>query len=354
MLLFSRFLRNEFARYRQTFDITLAKSLRASPSGMPNELPNLPIQESASRDLPQASNVSSPNLFAGGGIMGAMMGSYDWSCSPLGPLEEWPQSLRTSVSTCLNSRFAIVMWWGPEMVMLYNDSYIPIIGTKHPSALGCRGREVWPEIWDVVGPMLHGVLERGEATWGDDLLLLLHRNGYQEECYFTFSYSPIRDESGGIGGIFTPVFETTGRVIGERRLRTSRDLADARAASTFSSVQEACQTAIRILAQNSQDFPFAAIYLFDTSETSATLVASVGVEPGATLLPHRLSQSESEPSWIPLANLARGETCDIDLYPLALNGLPTAPWGIPSAEAIAVPMLQKGKDFPTGFWRQFS
>ena len=288
-------------------------------------------------------------VFAGGGKMGAAMRALDWDSSPLGPVEKWPQSLRTSVSTCLNSRFAIVMWWGPEMVMLYNDAYIPIIGTKHPTALGCPGRQVWPEIWEVVGPMLHGVLERGEATFGDDLLLLLHRNGYQEECYFTFSYSPIRDESGGIGGIFTPVFETTDRVIGERRLRTSRDLADARAASSFSSVHDACQTAVRILAQNSQDLSFAAIYLFDNSENLATLVASTGAEPGVTLFPHRLSQSESGPSWIPLASIARGETCEIDLQSSPLDGLPTSPWGIPPVEAIAVPMLQKGREFPTGF-----
>ena len=197
--------------------------------------------------------------------------------------------------------------------------------------------------------MLKGVLERGEATWADDLLLLLHRNGYQEECYFSFSYSPIRDESGGIGGIFTPVFETTGRVIGERRLRTSRDLADARSASSSSSVEEACKTSIRILSQNSQDLPFAAIYLFDKSEDSAILVSSTGAESGTTLLPCRLSQSESDSSWIPLASIARGDTCDIDLEDLILDGLPTETWGIPPVEAIAVPMLQKGKDLPTGF-----
>ena len=288
-------------------------------------------------------------VLAGGGDMGALMRSHDWSSSPLGPVEKWPQSLRTSVSTCLNSRFAILVWWGPQLVMLYNDSYAPIIGTKHPKALGCPGREVWPEIWEIIGPMLNGVLERGEATWADDLLLLLHRNGYQEECYFAFSYSPIRDESGGIGGIFTPVFETTDRVIGERRLRTSRDLADARAASSSSSVEEACKTAIRILSQNSQDLPFAAIYLFDKSEASAILISSTGAESGTTLLPYRLSQSESDPSWIPLASIARGETCDIDLQGFVLDGLPTEPWGVAPVEAIAVPMLQRGKDFPTGF-----
>src|SRR5579872_3472029 len=127
----------------------------------------------------------------GGGEMGAIMRSLDWSQTPLGPVGQWPQSLRTSVNTCLNSRFAILIWWGPDLVMLYNDAYRQIIGAKHPAALGHPGRECWPEIWHIIGPMLEGVMQRGEATWSDDLLLMLERSGYPEECYFTFSYSPI-------------------------------------------------------------------------------------------------------------------------------------------------------------------
>src|SRR6202165_4326470 len=128
---------------------------------------------------------------AGGGGMGAYMRSLDWSQTPLGPVNKWPQSLRTSVSTCLNSRFAILIWWGPDLVMLYNDAYRDIIASKHPAALGHPGRQCWPEIWDIIGPMLEGVLRRGEATWSENQLLLLERNGYPEECYFTFSYRPI-------------------------------------------------------------------------------------------------------------------------------------------------------------------
>ncbi len=157
----------------------------------------------------------------------------------LGPVAHWPQSLRTSVSTCLNSRFAILIWWGPDLVMLYNDAYRDIIAAKHPAALGRPGRECWPEIWHIIGPMLEGVLQRGEATWSNDSAALLERNGYPEECYFTFSYSPIRDESGGIGGVFTPVAETTEHVIGERRLRTLRDLAGR--ASGAHDVRAACR-----------------------------------------------------------------------------------------------------------------
>ena len=113
------------------------------------------------------------SFLSGGGEMGSLMRAFDWSRTSLGPIEAWPQSLRTSVSTCLNSRFAIVMWWGRELITLYNDAYTVILGKKHPDALGAPAARVWPEIWQIVGPMLRGVMERGDATWSDNLLLEL-------------------------------------------------------------------------------------------------------------------------------------------------------------------------------------
>src|SRR5512139_2045583 len=143
-----------------------------------------------------------------GGEMGRLVGEFEWSSSPLGPLDRWPQSLRTAVSVCLTSRFPILLWWGPELVMIYNDAYRPMLGaSKHPAALGAAGKLIWPEIWHVIGPMLHGVLAGQGATWSDDQLLLLDRNGFLEECYFTYSYSPIVDESGATGGGFCAVTE---------------------------------------------------------------------------------------------------------------------------------------------------
>jgi PAS domain S-box-containing protein len=184
---------------------------------------------------------------------------FDWASTSIGPRDLWPQSLRTSVSICLASRFPILIWWGPELIKIYNDAYAPILGAKEPHALGAPGREVWPEIWPVIGPMLDQVLNEGRATWSDDQLLLMERHGYQEETYFTFSDSPSLDESGGVGGIFTAVFETTNRVLGERRLDTLRQLA-ARA-SISRSVEEACLAAIEIFGSNPKDVPFGAIYL---------------------------------------------------------------------------------------------
>ena len=222
---------------------------------------------------PQAAS----NCLAGGGEMGALMRSINWARTPLGPIESWPQSLRTSVSLCLNSRFPILIWWGAELVMLYNDAYRPMLGaTKHPQAMGCAGREVWPEIWPIIGPMLEGVLDKGEATWSDDQLLLLDRNGFLEECYFTFSYSPIRDESGSVGGVFCAVTETTRRVLGERRLQTLRALAEQ--ATQAKSAEEACALAARTLEENPYDLPFALLFLLDEGARQARLSGVVRID----------------------------------------------------------------------------
>ena len=182
-----------------------------------------------------------------GGEMGRLVREMDWSASPLGAIERWPQSLLTSVSLCLDCAFPILIWWGPELVMIYNDEYRSVLGSeKHPAALGAAGRAVFPELWDVIGPMLTQVVETGQATRSRDLLLLMNRDGFEEETYFSFSYSPIRDESGGVGGVFTPVLETTGKVVGERRLRTLRELA---ALGGADSVGRAAADAASVLAQ---------------------------------------------------------------------------------------------------------
>lgn len=156
-------------------------------------------------------------FLAGGGNMGALIRARDWTTTPLGSPESWPQSLRTSVSTCLNCSFPILIWWGPELVKIYNDAYSEILADKHPWALGMPGKQVWPEIWDTIEPMLSRAMAQGEAAPAEDLLLRLHRRGFLEECYFSFSYSPIRDENGRIVGVFCPVIETTKRVFAERR-----------------------------------------------------------------------------------------------------------------------------------------
>jgi hypothetical protein len=138
------------------------------------------------------------DIFPGQSEMAQRMRALDWSRTSLGPVEQWPQSLRTSVSTCLDCAFPIILWWGPEFIVLYNDEYRPMLGPKHPAALGRPGLSVWSEIADIIGPMLTQVYERGEATRSRDLLLHIDR-GYPEEAYFSFSYSPIHGENGKVG-----------------------------------------------------------------------------------------------------------------------------------------------------------
>jgi hypothetical protein len=146
----------------------------------------------------------------GGGDMGARR-AHHWAATPFGPIQSWPQGLRSAVSICLNSRFPIAIYWGPELALLYNDAWSPIPGDKHPWALGRAGREVWPEIWDAIGPLYAQVQSTGEGVWQQDQLLPMHRHGYTEECYFNFTFSPIRGDDGRVDGIFNAVVETTFR-----------------------------------------------------------------------------------------------------------------------------------------------
>jgi PAS domain S-box-containing protein len=245
----------------------------------------------------------------------------------------------------LNSRFAILIWWGPELVMLYNDAYRQIIGTKHPAALGCPGRECWPEIWHIIGPMLEGVLERGEATWSSDLLLMLERSGYPEECYFTFSYSPIRDESGKIAGVFTPVADTTERVINERRMRTLRDLA-ARA-STARDIQPACAAIAETLSENPHSIPFASLYLLDDQRTSAALVAAAGIEIGTMAARPVIHPAELPP---PLSDaVLRTELTVIDDLASLCGPLPCGAWAVQARSGVVLPIVLPGQASPIGF-----
>ena len=219
---------------------------------------------------------SAYDFLAGGGEMGALCRTLDWASTALGPVEAWPQSLRSALSVCLGSRFPIVIYWGPSCTVLYNDRYAEILGKKHPWALGRPCREVWSEIWDVIAPMLQGVLDTGEATWSEDQLLILERRGYPEECYFSFSFSPVRGAEGSVDGIFTAVIESTGRVLGERRLRTLRNLAARMAAAQGE--EEAWQGSIDALADNPHDLPFALLYRAESEAGPLRLVAGRGVD----------------------------------------------------------------------------
>ena len=198
-------------------------------------------------------------ILQGGGEMGALMRRTDWAKTALGPVEAWPQSLRLAAGILLESRFPMYLAWGPEYVQLYNDGYRPILGsTKHPAAMGGRSADTFAESWHIIGPMFEGV-RRGVATGSEDWMLPLDRHGYLEECFFTFSYSPVRDESGEVGGVHVTVVETTARVLAARRLRALHALAEGAAGAA--TAEEACLRSGRILEDHGHDLSFALLYL---------------------------------------------------------------------------------------------
>jgi hypothetical protein len=159
----------------------------------------------------------------GGGEMGKLIRSMDWSKTPLGPIESWPQSLRTTVSLCLASNFPIALAWGPKHVQIYNDGYWPICGEKHPGSMGQDFTECWAAPWPVIGEAFARALA-GQTSFLENQRMFLDRNGYLEETFFTFSFSPIRHDT-GVAGLFHPVTETTSKMLSERRTRALRDLA---------------------------------------------------------------------------------------------------------------------------------
>ncbi len=146
--------------------------------------------------------------------MGRLMREFNWAQTSLGTPEEWPQSLRTTVGILLNSRFPMFLFWGPDLIQFYNDAYRPSLGAggKHPTALGQKAVDCWPEIWADIHPLLQQVLAGGDSTWSEDQLLPFHRNGQIEDIYWTFSYGAVRNDSGEIGGVLTVCQETTDKV----------------------------------------------------------------------------------------------------------------------------------------------
>ena len=220
--------------------------------------------------------------FAGNGEMAARMQVFDWSKTPVGAVEDWPQSLRTVVRIMLTSRYAMWMAWGPDLTLFYNDAYTPTLGIKHAWALGAPAAKVWGEIWPDIGPRIERVLKTGQATWDEGLGLLLERSGYSEETYHTFSYSPLADDLGVVSGMLCVVTEETERVINERRLKTLRNLAER--TTHAQTVAEACRLVVAALGANPADIPFSLVYLTDRDGETARLLAfepaSGGIEGG--------------------------------------------------------------------------
>ena len=288
---------------------------------------------------------------AGGGEMGARMRSYDWTKTPLGAVHAWSQSLRTAVGIMINSRYPMFVWWGPQLINLYNDAYIPMLGARHPAALGNEAASVWGDIWSVVGPQAEIVLREGRATWNDEVLLLMERNNFIEETYFTWSYSPIADDDGTINGVFCAVTEETQKVLSRRRLKTLRDLSE-RALAESRSVEQACHTAAETLAENNNDLPFAWVYLLEADGTTATLSEAVGMSEGmAIAAAGRISIDTASDIWNFGGVLATRQPYTIENLDEAFGQAAAAAWSHGWTRRAIVAPLAKSRvhDSPAGF-----
>lgn len=285
------------------------------------------------------------------GEMGELMRATDWRKTPLGAPETWSPALRMMVKFLLANRFPQLLWWGPEHCCLYNDAYVPVLGAKHPWALGRPTAEVWGEIWNVLKPLVETPFHGGPATWMEDIPLEVNRRGFFEETHFTIAYSPVPDETvaSGIGGVLATVHEITEKVVGERRVVALRDLG-ARPVE-LKSAEEACKMAAEALARHGQDVPFALIYLLERNAEKARLVSASGVDsndPGCQKEIDVAGGGGAE-IWPVAQALAREEIQLVERLQGKFAQVPQGPWSDPPNQAAVVPIRSNIAHQPAGF-----
>jgi signal transduction histidine kinase len=315
---------------------------------LPNTIRKL-FENSASKTIEGTTTETAlpPRSARGGGALGQLVGEFDWSKTPLGPVEEWPQSLKTVVRVLLTSRFAMWMSWGPELTFLYNDDYARMtLGKKHPWALGKPFHEVWREIWDDLAPRIRRVMDTGEATWDEALLLFLERSGYREETYHTFSYSPLFGDDSKVAGLLCVVTEETDRVIGERRLRTLRSLAGE--LSKTITEEEVVSCIARCLGENQKDLPFTLLYLFTEDGNEARLACQTGIVEGHPAAPESIPLTGKNQPW-PISDLLTGkDSIVVENLPERFESVPSGSWDKSPWRAILLPITSQGQDKPAG------
>ncbi|MET0790021.1 MAG: ATP-binding protein [Polyangiaceae bacterium] len=243
------------------------------------------------------------NALLGGGEAGKLVRSIDWTATPIGPIETWSNSLKATVGIVLHSRHPMFLWWGTELIQFYNDAYTPSFGQgRHPAAMGQRGRDCWGDIWPIIWPQIEDVMARAQASWNEDALVPILRNGRLEEVYWTYGYSPVFDDDGSVGGTLVVCTETTSRVLAARRVRVLGDLTESTTLAT--DVARVDRIALQALGRATFDVPFAFICTSDGER--ATVIDAAGLsEPQATELAERIGQPvlsnlESEASVAPL------------------------------------------------------
>ena len=289
-------------------------------------------------------DASLEDWLVGGGEMAKVIKAMDWSKTPLGPMASWPQSLRTTVSLVQASNSPISLAWGAGHVQIYNDGYWPICGAKHPTSMGQDFRECWASAFPVIGEA-YARAWSGQSAYLEKMRMFLDRYGFLEETWFTFSFSPITDESGGIGGLFHPVTEMTSQMLSERRTKTLRDLAShAGRARTAEDVFAICA---QVLAEADLDLPFVLFYLLDWDGRQARLVGETGLRPGTSVSPELVDiRAPSDRPW-PIGEVARaGEPQQIADAAQLLAGMTVGPYPEIPKMAFALPITQPGREKP--------
>ncbi|MEG4217130.1 PAS domain-containing protein [Microcoleus sp. Pol14C6] len=283
-------------------------------------------------------------IFAGNSEMAMLMRSHDWSLSALGAVETWSQSLKTAIRIILGSRYPMFVWWGQQMTKFYNDAYIPVLGKRHPQALGQPASRVWAEIWDTLGPQAEAVLNQGQSTWNQELLLVMERNGYTEETYFTFSYSPVANDDGPVGGVFCACSEDTQRVLSDRRLATLRELA---AETVTAKTQEAaCEISATVLTNNAYDIPFALFYLLDGESEIARLAGTTRLAAGTLGSCETIELTSAQKcQWELKQVIETGESRIIEDLEAQFGLLPGGAWSQSPHQAVVLPLARSGETF---------
>lgn len=303
---------------------------------------------SADHDLGQAAPEALDNMFlSGSGEMGVRIRTHDWAATPLGDLSNWPTQLKLAVSLCLKSKLPVMIHWGwPDLIVLYNDACIPLLGEKHPVALGSPLFESWPGLRPTIAPILESVLTAGEAMSVKDVLHVSSSDGYLEERYYTLSFNPIVLDSGKIGGSLTFVHDTSDRVIGERRLRTLRELV-ARSMEA-KEIDEACRIAAEVIRSNRYDWPFALFYVPDEDRTRGRLVANVGLDAGQAASPLEVDLTKSASEAWPVSRAFQTNLVQhIDSLEQKFGPLPGGFWDDPPQNALVLPITLVGQNIPT-------
>ncbi|MCC7091620.1 MAG: PAS domain S-box protein [Nitrosomonas sp.] len=289
-------------------------------------------------------------LFPGDSEMARLMRELDWSKTPLGPTQSWSAALRMMVPFLLANRFPLLLWWGSEYVSIYNDAYRPILGNKHPEALGQPVSKCWHEIWPILQPLIDTPFNGGAATWEDDLFVEINRCGFTEETHFTVAYSPVPDDTArnGIGGVLATVHEITEKVVGERRVKALYELSTGTAEAKTD--LEACCIASAILNDYDKDVPFALIYLLDADGKIARLASSAGVDPESAGCPVAIDiHCEDHQVW-PLRDVLRsGQLTVIDDLARHLDAaVPAGPWSDRPQQAVVAPIRSAVTQQPVG------